>query len=281
MFLASDLITLAFHAFNYSSSYFVLQYQVTNDQLSTSMLTKKTYHDLKATFKNSFVFHKYVLAKNIYYNWNIFVSKMFKLSIILMKGNLDDKGSFYLYDGPDFHTNQYDATGLKTFTSSSFQVSVLFHGYFSDIAITFKSYIFKQAVQNFKKYLVKENCKLISSKLACSKQSVPICAFQLHVPRAFYVNVTLLYFNYSGPNIGYCQYGGLSIYDYVKKNIKEILLLCDNWLSISLMKEPNRMIVSNTENLFFVVLYSYFPHSMIKINLGIEKTSCQGLHLQR
>ena len=107
-----------------------------------------------------------------------------------------------------------------------------------------------------------------------------MCIFYFHVPRGFYVNATLLNFNYSGPNTGYCQYGGLSIYDYVENKINEILLMCDNWPSVSLMKQPNRLIVSNTESLF-VVLYSYPPQSMIKVNLGMEKTSCQGVHLQR
>ena len=280
VFVSSDLSSVAFHTFNYSTSYFILQYQLTNDKLSTSMLNNKIYRDLKVTFKNSFVFYKYVLANVTYYHWNLFVSKMFKPSIILMKVNSDDKGGLYLYDGPDFHASQYDATNLKTFTSSSFQVSILFLGHFSDIIIKFKSYIFKKAVQNFKTILVKNNYEWINSKLKCPAMSVSICAFHFHVPRGFYVNVTLLYFNYSGPNTGYCQYGGLSIYDYVENKIEEILLLCDNWFSVLAMEEPNRLIVSNTESLF-VVFYSYFPQSMIRVDLGIEKTYCQGVHLQR
>ena len=280
VFVSSPLITLVFHTFNYSRSYFILQYQLTNDELSTSMLTNKMFNDLKVVFKNSFVFHKYVLANDIYYNWNIFVSKMFKLSIILIKVNADDKSGLYLYDGPDFYACQYDASSFKTFTSSSFQVSVLFHGQFSNISLKFKSYMFKQAMQNFKTFLVKGNSEWISSQLNCSDKPSSICAFDVHVLRGFYVNVTLLNFNYSGPNTGYCQYGGLSIYDNMNNKIKEVLLLCNNWPSMSSIKEPKKFIVSNTKSLF-VVLFSYTPHSMINFILRIEKTSYQGVHLQR
>ena len=277
-FVSSPLITLAFHTFNYSRSYFMLQHQLTTDKLSTFMFTNKTLNNPTVDFKNSFVSHKYILANDIYYNWNIFVSKMFKLCIIPIKVNPDDKANLYLYDGPDFHASQFNTSSFEKFTSSSFQVSILFHGHFSDIVIKFESYIFKQAVQNFKTFLVKEKSEWISSK--CFVKSSSICAFHFHVPRGFFVNITLLNLNYSGPNIGYCQYGGLSIYDYVNNKIKEILLLCDNWPSIFSIKEPNRSIVSNTKSLF-VVLFSYPLHSMITFNLGIEKTSCQGVHLQR
>ena len=74
-FVSPPLITLAFHTFNYSISQFMLQYELTTDKLYTSMLTNKTYHDPKVTFKNSFVVHKYVLANDIYYNWNILFLK--------------------------------------------------------------------------------------------------------------------------------------------------------------------------------------------------------------
>ena len=185
VFVSSALSSVAFHTFNYSTSYFILQYQLTNDKVSTSMLTNKTLNDLKVTFKSSFVFHKYVLANVIYYNWNLFVSKMFKISIILMKVNPDDRGGIYLYDGPDFHASQYDATNLKTFTSSSFQVSILFHGYFSDIIIKFKRYIFKKAVQNFKTFLVKNNSEWISSKLKCLECLYSFVHFIFMFPEVF------------------------------------------------------------------------------------------------
>ena len=90
----------------------------------------------------------------------------------------------------------------------------------------------------------------------------------------FYVNVTLEYFNYSGPNVGYCKYGGLSVYDYVNNTKKEVLLMCKNWIS------ARRIIISNAGSLF-LVFYSYHPYSKINIQIRIESSSCQGVHLQK
>ena len=122
---------------------------------------------------------------------------------------------------------------MKIFISSSFQASVLFYGYYSELKMKFKHYIIRRGIINYRTYYMKESFKLMSTDLKCTKKPIVLCAFNFHVPRGFYVNITLVNFNYSGPNTEYCKYGGLSIYDYITNNMKEILLLCDNWFPMS------------------------------------------------
>ena len=91
----------------------------------------------------------------------------------------------------------------------------------------------KVATTNSKTYMVKDSIQLASMDLKCVKRSMVLCAFNFNITGCFFVNVTLLSFNYSGPNVGYCKYGGLSIYDNTKNATEEVLLLCNNWLSPS------------------------------------------------
>ena len=221
--------------------------------------------------------HKYALKKDIYYNWNIFVPKMFKLSLTLSKV-LNEKEFFYLYDGPDYQSMQYNITTTTPFTSKSFQVSILYHGSYSNIEINFKGYLTKVATTNSKTYMVKDSIQLASKDLKCVKRSMVLCAFNFNVIGHFFVNVTLLSFNYSGPNVGYCKYGGLSIYDNAKNATEEVLLLCNNWLSPS--SNAKRTIVSTTQSVY-LVFYSYYPYSEITVQLRIQPSSCQGVFLQR
>ena len=186
----------------------------------------------------------------------------------------------YLYDGPDYNSKQYYITANTTFTSNSFQVSILCHDHYRDVIMNFNGFLSKKTTQNYKTILVKtkESLLLISRDLKCSQRSMVLCAF--NIIGHLFVNVTLLFFNYSGPNIGYCKYGGLSIYDKVKNNTEEVLLLCNNWLSPSLNLHAKRTIVSNT-NSIFLVIYSYFPYSNINVQLKIQASHCQGVFLQR
>ena len=216
VFVSSTPITLHFHTFVDSISYFIAQYQLTNDDLSTPVLINKNYQDFQITDNIIFVLHKYVVAKDIYYNGNICVFKMFKIYVTL-KVIMDDKELLYLYDGPDFNADQYNASEIKTLQSSSFQVSILFYGSFTTMKMKFKGYISKEPLKNYEIYYVTESEELINTDLNCAKKPIAICAFNVHVPRSFYVYINLNYFNYSGPNIEYCKYDGLSIYDYVEK----------------------------------------------------------------
>ena len=62
---------------------------------------------------------------------------MLKLLLTLNKV-LNEKEFFYLYDGPDYQSMQYNITTTTPFTSKSFQVSILYHGSYSNIEINFK-----------------------------------------------------------------------------------------------------------------------------------------------
>ena len=223
--------------------------------------------------------HKYVFGNNSYYNWNIYVPKMFKLSFKLSKV-LHEKELLYFYDGPDYQNKEYNFKTIATFTSSLFQVSIFYHGSYSNIEINFKKYLKKEAIINYKTYLVKNSFKLVSTYLKCANRSMVLCAFNFKAMEHFFVNVTILYSNYSGPTVGYCRYGGLSIYDYVKTNMEEVLLLCNNWLSSTSNLHTKRTIVSTTQSLH-LIFYSYFPYSEITIQLSIQSTTCQGVFLQR
>ena len=204
---------------------------------------------------------------------------MFKLSVNLSKV-IHLKEALSLYDGPDYHSMQCNIATSTTFISSSFQVSIFYYGSVSDLEISFKGYLIKEAIANYKTYWVNDSFQLVSTYLKCAKRSMVLCAFNFQVKGHFFVNVTLLSFNYSGPSVGYCRYGGLSIYDYEKNDMEEVLLLCNNWLSPSSNLHTKRTIVSTTQSLY-LVFYSYFPHREIKIQLRIQSTTCQGVFLQR
>ena len=284
IFVSIAPITLEFHTVESSLSYFELQYQLTHLNLTISMLHYRTYSvfrdiEIKSNILPFSWIHKYVFRNDVYINWNIFVPKMFKLSLNLSKVIHLIK-SLSLYDGPDYHSMQYNIATSTAFTSSSFQVSIFYYGSVSDIEISFKGYLIKEAIANYKTYLVKDSFQLVSTDLKCAKRSMVLCAFNFKVNGHFFVNVTLLSFNYSGPSVGYCRYGGLSIYDYSKNDMEEVLLLCNNWLSPSSNLHAKRTIVSTTQSLY-LVFYSYFPYSEIKIQLQIQSTSCQGVFLQR
>ena len=283
VFISIAPIILRFHTVNLSSSYFELQYQITNLNLTSYMVYYKTYSEFKVIENNSFLFpfswiHKFVIRNDIYYNWNIFVPKIHKLSLKLRKGTNKD-GTLYLYDGPDYYYKKYDFTTRTTFTSSSFQASVLFHCHHKCIELDFRSYFVKSSIQNYKSYFVHDRLEMKSRNLKCANNSSLFCAFNFNVNRFSYVNATLS-FKYSGPNVGYCKYGGFSVYDYIDNALTEVLLSCDNWYSVSSRSQFYRNIVSSTESLL-VVFYSYFPYSEIKVQLSVEPSSCQGVHLQR
>ena len=248
------------------------------------MLMQK-YHNVIGiiTSNSSFLAYsgiqKYTLMNDNYYTWNILVLKMYKLSIQLTR-DIVSKGILYLYDGPDFRSHQYKIAAMTSFKSSSFQVSVLFQDIYNNIEMKFKSFIFVEVIKNYKKYTIKDKLAWSSWNFKCANKSVVLCAFNIHVPRYFYINVTLMYLNYIGPNVGHCKYGGLSIYDYVRNTMKEVVQTCKNMFPQSSNYQHSRVVISNKNNIY-LIFYSYLPYSEIEMALIIEPTTCQGVHVQR
>ena len=217
--------------------------------------------------------HKYEVVHCSSYNRNIFVSKMYKIILKFLKGT-KRTGALYLFDGPDFHSNQFDVANMTDFSSNSFQVSIMYLGYYDDIRITFSSDIAKYTLQNYNNSIVKHKFPLKSGDLGYTNLD-NFCAFNFQVTSDSYVNVTILSFLYSGPNVGYCKYGGFSISDFVNNTLKEISLVCE-----SLDTLTNRIIVSHTESLF-LILYSYWPYSESNFSVTVQPTMCKGVHVQR
>ena len=158
------------------------------------MVYYKTYSDFKVIEKNSFLFpfswiHKFVIKNDIYYNWNIFVQKIHKLSLKL-RNDANKNGTLYLYDGPDYYYNKYDFTTGTTFTSSSFQVSVLFQCHHKCIELDFKSYLVKSSKQNYKSYLVHDKLEMKSRNLKWANNSSQFCAFNFNVDRFQWSNMS-------------------------------------------------------------------------------------------
>ena len=189
VFVSTASTTLRFHTFESSRSYFELHYQISHFNLTSVILNERTYKEFKHIENASYVFpyswiHKYATNKDNYYNWNIFVSKISKLSLKLKKV-YGLKGNLYVYDGPDYHFNQYYITNMTLFKSSSFQVSVLFHGHFSVIEMYFNDYLEKKPEQNYKTYFVEEKLEMSSKNLKCAANATVLCALNFNVSSNF------------------------------------------------------------------------------------------------
>ena len=205
---------------------------------------------------------------------------MYKLTLKLLKHPYTHKKNiWYLYDGPGYHSDQYDLSSITSFTSSSFQVSILLHGQCNDLEINFSNYLLKEAINNYKVYYVNERMENMSVDFKCANKAVKLYAFKFIVKRHLYVNITFS-FMFLGPNIGYSKYGGVSVYDYVNSTMNEMFLSCENWFSLPLSFQPNRTVVSSTESLFLMI-YSYNPYSEIEFQLQVEPSYCQGVNIER
>ena len=147
-FVSNAPITLEFYTVESSTSYFEFQYQLTHVNLTTFLIHHRSYSAFQDIENKSNVHpfswvNKYIFRMAIYYNWNILVPKIFKLLLKFSKF-LQQEDFLYFYDGPDCHSMQYDITTIKTFRPSSFQVSILYHGYLSAIEMNFKGYCNKK-----------------------------------------------------------------------------------------------------------------------------------------
>ena len=219
-------------------------------------------------------FNKYsVLFKSIY-NWNIFVAKMFRLKLHFLKLSSNIKNVLF-YDGPDFNSKQQNMTNDKMIVFTSFQCSVIFQVFLSDNDTAFQMTTLKKyKIPNYKSILVTKHLKL-QKLIRKPIEGIPFYgAYKFYVSMGYHVNITISSFNFSGSNIGYCKYGGLSIYD--GSNFQEVLLLCNTTISLNALQS----IVSFGSSLYLVI-YSYSTHDDIHFNVIINPTGCQGVHVKR
>ena len=280
VFASSMPITMEFYTHELSWSKFILNYQVTDTILSTILLRYKsenTFDNIEYVgyiYPSSWI-HKYSIANTSYYVWNILVSKMFNLFIKVLKAPAIIK-SLVFFDGPDFHSAYYTVDTKTTFAASTFQMSILYLNKSDNINILFEKY----AVMNMSGCYAVYN---ISTKIFLNSVDIfgtVFCTLKFIVPKGAFVNITLLSVKYSGPNVGYCKYGGLSLYDYVNNIFKEVFLSCHDRFISPFKSLHTRMIISSTETLF-LIFYAYQPYSIIKVSVKVESTICQGVHVLR
>ena len=286
VFASSSPITLEFHAFQLLSSQFILQYQIIGTILESFLYKYKNYNDFSNLENITFVYpfswnHVYILTNVSHFTWNIIVPKMYILLLKFLKVPLV-KSSTIIFNGPDINSNQLNINNEKIFTASSFQVLILHHRSQKEkFDISFTNNILKDKMENYYNiYIIKDRVKLNSDNLACAQLTTVLCALKLHVSGNYFVNISLLSFKYSGPNVGYCKYGGLSVYDYINKNTKEVLLLCENIFPITFNTQQKQVIVSSTKHLF-LILFAYWPYTKVKLNITMQPTTCNGVHILR
>ena len=282
---SSPPITFEFHTFEVSTSKIVLQYQITSKILKTSLHRFKNYKNINyvenISFVNPFSWnHKFMLANICHYMWTIIVPKMFRV-LVKIQNLLEEHLSLIPFDGPDFNSNQLGIGRHGIFAASSFQVLILYVNKQVDIGMVFANNILKDKVHNYHtKFKIKEGIKLKSEFLSCTHMSNTFCTLELFAPRNYFVNITVVLLKYSGPNIRYCTYGGLSIYDHITSTMKEVLLLCNSKITDAFNNLSKQYVVSSTQS-SFLIFYAYWPYSEIKLNIIIEPTTCKGVHLLR
>ena len=149
-----------------------------------------------------------------------------------------------------------------------------------NIDILFEKYSIRDMSELHKIYNITSKINLNSVDMGYVDSETVFGILRLNVPEGVFVNITLLTIKYSGPNIGYCKYGGLSVYDHVNNIFKEVLLSCHDMFSSPFKSLHNRMIISSKESLF-LIFYAYQPYSTIKVSVSVESTICQGVHLLR
>ena len=215
VFASSTPIVMEFYTYDLSWSKFILNYQLTHKILSTILFRYKNENSFYYIEHTGFVYpyswmHKYSIANASYYLWNMLVPKMFKLFIKILKAPTMTK-SLVFFDGPDFHSKYYTIDTKTTFTASTFQMSILYLSQLDNVTILFAKY----RIMNMSGWqrIYNISAKIILNSVDISKTSV--CAIKLNASEGAFVNMTLISIKYSGPNVGYCKYGGLSVYDHV------------------------------------------------------------------
>ena len=268
VFASSQPIIFEFYTFQVSTSKIVLQYQITCNIFKSSLYRYKTYENLSyvesITFVNPFSWnHKFMLANICYYVWTIIVPKMFRV-LVKIQQFMEEHKSLIPFDSPDFNSNQLDFDIQGIFTASFFQVLMLYVNKQVDIGLMFTNNILKYKVHKYYTvFKIKERIKLKSELLSCAHAPNVFCTLEVFAPRSYFVNITLISLKYSGPNTGYCKYGGLSIYDNITSTMKEVLLLCNNKITDALNTQSKHYIVSSTQ-----VHFLYFMHTGLTVKLG-------------
>ena len=285
VFGSSPPITLEFHTFEMSISNFALEYQITSAVLKTHLYKFKSHNNVNdiesITFTDPFLWnHNYLLENICHYTWNIVVQKMYRILVKSLRLSVAN-GSLIIFDGPDINSNQHYFDTNKAFIANTFQVFIMCIHYQNNIEMIFRDNIRKGKLENNHSYhQIKSRNKLKSKYLPCAHMDNVLCILKLFVPRNYFVNITLESLNYSGPNTGYCKYGGLSVYDVANNTMKEVLLLCDNTITLLSNAHEKQVIVSSTQHLF-LIFYSYCQYSKIEVNITIRPSTCKGIHLKR
>ena len=223
--------------------------------------------------------HKYSIACASYYIWNIIVPKIFKLFIKILKAPNIIK-SLVFFDGPDFHSKPYVVDTKTTFKASTFQISIFYAKQPDTINLLFEKYRIINISGRHRIYNISAKVILNSIHMALADSKTVFSVQKLNAFEGTFVNITLLSIKYSGPNVGYCKYGGLSVYEKVNSTFKEVYLSCHDIFSTSIKSMHNNMIISSTESLF-LIFYAYKPYSKIKVHVRVESTICQGVHVLR
>ena len=271
-------IIFKFYTFTASTSSFSLTFQLTYKILNSFMALYSSGMQFSHIESNSFVspfswIQSYAISSLHYYSYSIYVKKMFKLRLKLNHAN-GSKMHLYLYDGPGFNSKHLNIKTRTTFLSSSFQVFLIGKKYDKEVKIHFNSLFKKNQTTNYHTYLVKNRLENLYDVVP-TVQSGLLCAINFEVLKGYHVNISIVSLKYSGSNVGYCKFGGLSVYDKVNGSLKEVFLSCDD-MSNDFGNE--RVIVSNEHSLYLIV-YTYWPYSHIKLNISVQPTLCTGVYI--
>ena len=205
---------------------------------------------------------------------------MYRL-VVNVLNKLPANRSLIVFDGPDLNSRYVNIDSEEKFTASSFQVLILYENHKNYVEIVFGRNSIKDKIKNYNgNHTIRDKTILTSQNIPCSQLANTLCVFMLHAPENYYINITLLSLKYSGPNVGYCKYGGLSIYDNINRSLKEVLLLCDDLLTVIFNNQPKQVIVSSTQ-MISLIFYAYWPYSNIELNITMESTKCKGVHVLR
>ena len=276
-FATSRQIKLEFHTFARSKSKFDLLYEIISKILDSYMASYGHSMEFGEIENNAFVSpfswsHTYNLGNSTYHTWNIFVPKMYKLNLRLQKYS-KLKDSLYLFDGPDVQCKLYKMANATSFLASSFQVFAILHSYEKKLQMNFESEILKTNETNFYQHKMGTKSRQTYNSILLTNT---ISVFNFYTVAGYYINVSIIALEYIGSDVGYCKYGGTSIYDDRAGVIKEVFLACNDVIHSSIL--PPRIIVSS-ENILSMIFYSYWPYSQIGFKISVETTQCKGVPL--